>query len=334
MSQWTTKLGEVASISVWWAIALCVTHFVYSFTNIIIFPSFSVVLNCLYLNLRVLTFFQFSPLSHCRESEWTVSGCWAVWWVKTTATIFSDLSIFRLETWFLLCGLSSLKIILHAKFNAFNLHQLYSPWLGVLNSMKEICLLWWFKWFYIFFLLPLGLYTQMCCYHPFLERFLPLFFLAKMKVFFNRKVKYLTYIKKSHKKSLELILPLIQNTHSIPGPLGGNWGSKSTPTAVRAAQVWDCLMRLNVHKPVGPGYMHPRILKELDDMSWSLSYLRSRGCQAKYPGTGKRETSLPFTKKGGRRTTSCWASAPASHPLICTTCTEAYGYSFDFKLPT
>ena len=32
----------------------------------------------------------------------------------------------------------------------------------------------------------------------------------------------------------------------------------------------------------------------------SLSYLKSPGCQAKLPVTGKRKTSLPFLRKGGR----------------------------------
>jgi len=33
----------------------------------------------------------------------------------------------------------------------------------------------------------------------------------------------------------------------------------------------------------------------------SLCYFKSRGCHVKSPGTGKRETSLLFPRKGGKR---------------------------------
>ena len=64
-------------------------------------------------------------------------------------------------------------------------------------------------------------------------------------------------------------------------------------------------MRLNVYKSMGPDDMHPRILKEPADVVAELLFiifLKSCGCQVKSPGTRKKETTFPFTKKGGRRT--------------------------------
>lgn len=61
------------SASGWWPIALCINFLEYSFIimlSIIIFPSFSVLLNCLYLNPWVLSFFQVLSPQHCGVSEW------------------------------------------------------------------------------------------------------------------------------------------------------------------------------------------------------------------------------------------------------------------------
>lgn len=60
------------------AAALCVTCFMYSFIIIIIiFPSFSVLLNCLYISPQVLPFSSFLP--HCTagqwENSWVVLSC-------------------------------------------------------------------------------------------------------------------------------------------------------------------------------------------------------------------------------------------------------------------
>jgi len=72
-------------VSGWWAIALCITRFVYSIiivVTIIIISPFAVLLNCLYLNPRVLLFFPFSSPSHrCGErSERMAAWCLVVGW--------------------------------------------------------------------------------------------------------------------------------------------------------------------------------------------------------------------------------------------------------------
>ena len=54
--------------------------------------------------------------------------------------------------------------------------------------------------------------------------------------------------------------------------LSGIQGSKIPPT-VKAEQVQDHLMKLNVYKPRVPNDMHPRILKELVDVVAALSII-------------------------------------------------------------
>jgi len=58
----------------WWAIVLCITHFVYSIITIIIIvviiPSFSVLLNCLYLNPWVF------PNTTGGANKQTAVWCW------------------------------------------------------------------------------------------------------------------------------------------------------------------------------------------------------------------------------------------------------------------
>ena len=81
-----------ASVSKWWAIALCITCFVYAFYYycnfiiviiIIIIFFLSVLLNCSYLNPRVLLFsFWLSPPSHwgVAGSEWVAAWCLVAGW--------------------------------------------------------------------------------------------------------------------------------------------------------------------------------------------------------------------------------------------------------------
>ena len=52
------------------------------YSIIVSIPSFPVLLNCLYLNARVLPFFQFSPRSLWGRSERTAVWCLAACWVK------------------------------------------------------------------------------------------------------------------------------------------------------------------------------------------------------------------------------------------------------------
>ena len=62
------------------------------------------------------------------------------------------------------------------------------------------------------------------------------------------------------------------------GQQDGGWGSKVLPT-VREDQVHDYLRNLNLFKSIGPGEMHPRILRALSDtvpkplsmISWQLN---------------------------------------------------------------
>ena len=56
------------------------------------------------------------------------------------------------------------------------------------------------------------------------------------------------------------------SSHSLwAGSLeGGNWGSIALPT-VHKDQVCRYLRNMNIHKPMGPNKMHPRVLRKLAD---------------------------------------------------------------------
>lgn len=70
--------NDWACVSGWWAIMLCINHFIYFFIIIVIliFSSFSVLLSCLHANpWKPFTFFQFSLLIHGVRSEQMAVWC-------------------------------------------------------------------------------------------------------------------------------------------------------------------------------------------------------------------------------------------------------------------
>jgi len=73
----------------------------------------------------------------------------------------------------------------------------------------------------------------------------------------------------------------------------------SSPT-VREDQVCDHLRNLNIHKSTEPGKMHPRILRELDDVvAKLLSIIFERSWQTgEVPGIWKKGNIGPIFKKG------------------------------------
>lgn len=102
----------------------------------------------------------------------------------------------------------------------------------------------------------------------------------------------------------------------------GVWGT-NVPPAVCKDQVHDQLRNLNIHKPVGPNEVHPRVLKELADVvtkalsmifrkSWQW-YLESHGSQVESEEDADPEEATQirglehFTyKDGGIWTYSAW----------------------------
>lgn len=86
-------------------------------------------------------------------------------------------------------------------------------------------------------------------------------------------------------------------------PLGEGVGSGFCPT-VTVEQVQVLLMKMNAYKSMGSDDIHPRVLKEMADVvAEPLSIIfENHGWLVKSPVTGKRETFLPFLRKGERKT--------------------------------
>ena len=59
-------------------------------------------------------------------------------------------------------------------------------------------------------------------------------------------------------------------------------------------------MKWTVSKSTGPDDIHPRVLKEMADVVAEPLSEENHGCLVKSLVTGKRETLLPFLRKGER----------------------------------
>lgn len=63
---------------------------------------------------------------------------------------------------------------------------------------------------------------------------------------------------------------------------------------MEADQIQGHLRNLNINKSMEADKRHPRVLRELADISNSLSLLKSQDSQAKAAVSGKGETLHPF----------------------------------------
>ena len=66
--------------------------------------------------------------------------------------------------------------------------------------------------------------------------------------------------------------------------------------------VRDHLSNVDTHRSMGPDAMHPRVLRELAELSHSPSSLKGPGRQERCPRTGERPMSLQSSKRARKRT--------------------------------
>ena len=83
---------------------------------------------------------------------------------------------------------------------------------------------------------------------------------------------------------------------------GEGVGSSFCPT-ITVEQVRVLLMKLNLYKSMGLDDIHPGVLKEMADVVAELTSIifEKSWLSVKSPVTGKRETLLPFLRKGERK---------------------------------
>ncbi|KFR12726.1 hypothetical protein N306_03534, partial [Opisthocomus hoazin] len=72
------------------------------------------------------------------------------------------------------------------------------------------------------------------------------------------------------------------------------------PPTIREDQVHDHLRNLNIHKSMGPGEVHPRVLTELAEVvAKPLSVISERSWQSgEVPGDWRKGNIAPIFKKG------------------------------------